>query len=179
MLRGSFIEPLFFMKRNQARLSFLTFFCVCCTSLTALDEQVNTSVSRAEYEALAKRVASLEARLNIQMDNLNSSFLEAIPAQGKHQKSLINSVVDAVKQREQQVNFPWMDQSKWARIREGQSVDQVTSILGKPTLKEPSLRKWVDFVYSYQGRRPSDNKRIEGKVRFKKDIVVDVETPNL
>ena len=113
------------------------------------------------------------------MNTLTSSVLEAMPDQDRRQKSLINSVVDAVKQREQQVNFPWMDSSKWVLIREGQSVDQVAAILGKPTLKESSLRKWVDYVYSYQGRRPSDNKRIEGKVRFKKDIVVDLEAPNL
>jgi hypothetical protein len=136
-------------------------------------------VSRAEYEALAARVSVLEARLNNQMDTLTSDVLQAMPEQGEGQKSLISSVVDAVKQREQQVNFPWMDSSKWALIREGQSVDQVTAILGKPTLNEPSLRKWVDYVYSYQGRRPSDNKRIEGKVRFKKDMVVDIDTPNL
>ena len=169
------------MRRNQTKLFLLACacVCVCCTNLTALDGYADPSVSRTEYEALANRVAVLDARLNNQMDTLTSSVLEAIPDQGKHQKSLINSVVDAVKHREQQVNFPWMDQSKWADIREGQSVDQVTAILGKPTLKEPSLRKWVDYVYSYQGRRPLDNKRIEGKVRFKKDIVVDVETPNL
>ena len=102
-----------------------------------------------------------------------------MPQEGKSQKSLINSVVEAVKKREQRVEFPWMDNAKWVLIREGQSVDQVTAILGKPTLNEPSLRKWVDFVYTYQGRRPSDNKRIEGKVRFKKDMVVDIDVPNL
>ncbi len=148
-------------------------------SLTTLQGQADPSVSRAEYEALAARVSVLEARLNNQMDTLTSDVLQAMPEQGEGQKSLISSVVDAVKQREQQVNFPWMDSSKWALIREGQSVDQVTAILGKPTLNEPSLRKWVDYVYSYQGRRPSDNKRIEGKVRFKKDMVVDIDTPNL
>ena len=169
----------FFMKHNQTKLFLLTCICVYCTNLTVLVGQVDSSISRAEYEALANRVAALEARLNNQMNTLTSSVLEAMPDQDSRQKSLINSVVDAVKQREQQVNFPWMDSSKWALIREGQSVDQVAAILGKPTLKESSLRKWVDYVYSYQGRRPSDNKRIEGKVRFKKDIVVDLEAPNL
>ena len=167
------------MKYNHKKLFSLTSFFVLCTSLTAIQGQADSSVSRAEYEALAARVSVLEARLNNQMDTLTSDVLQAIPEQGEGQKSLISSVVDAVKQREQQVNFPWMDNSKWALIREGQSVDQVTAILGKPTLKEPSLRKWVDFVFSYQGRRPSDNKRIEGKVRFKKDVVVDIEIPNL
>ena len=167
------------MIYNQKKLFLITSFFVFCTILTTLQGQADPSVSRAEYEALAARVSVLEARLNNQMDTLTSDVLQAMPEQGEGQKSLISSVVDAVKQREQQVNFPWMDSSKWALIREGQSVDQVTAILGKPTLNEPSLRKWVDYVYSYQGRRPSDNKRIEGKVRFKKDMVVDIDTPNL
>ena len=167
------------MKYNHTKLFLLTCCYVLCASFTVLQGQADPSVSRAEYEALAARVSVLEARLNNQLDTLTSNVLQAMPEQGEGQKSLISSVVDAVKQREQQVNFPWMDSSKWALIREGQSVDQVTAILGKPTLNEPSLRKWVDYVYSYQGRRPSDNKRIEGKVRFKKDMVVDIDTPNL
>lgn len=167
------------MKQNNTKFFLLTCCYVLSASLTAVHGQADTSVSRAEYESLAARVAVLEARLNNQMDTLTSDVLQAMPEQREGQKSLINSVVDAVKQREQQVNFPWMDSAKWALIREGQLVDQVTAILGKPTLKEPSLRKWVDFVFSYQGRRPSDNKRIEGKVRFKKDVVVDVEIPSL
>lgn len=167
------------MEHNQTKFFLLISFFALYASLTTLQAQADPSVSRAEYEDLAARVAALEARLDEQMDTLTSDVLQAMPEQGEGQKSLISSVVDAVKQREQQVNFPWMDNSKWALIREGQSVNQVTAILGKPTLNEPSLRKWVDYVYSYQGRRPSDNKRIEGKVRFKKDMVVDVETPNL
>ena len=167
------------MKNNHTKLSLITSFFVLFSSITILHGQADPFVSRTEYEALVKRVASLEARLNNQMHTLTSEVLQAIPDKSKGQKSIINTVVDAVKEREQQVNFPWMDSSKWALIRKGQSVSQVTAILGKPTLNEPSLRKWVDFVYSYQGRRPSDNKRIEGKIRFKKDIVVDVETPNL
>lgn len=167
------------MKNNHTKLFLLTSFFVLSSYITILQAQIDQSVSRAEYEALAKRVASLEARLNNQKDILVSEVLQIMPEKSEGQKSLISSVVDAVKQREQQVEFPWMDSSKWALIRKGQSVDYVTAILGKPTLNEPSLRKWVDYVYSYQGRRPSDNKRIEGKVRFKKDIVVDLETPNL
>ena len=167
------------MKHNNTKLFLLTSFFVLFSSITVLHGKTNPSVSRAEYDALAERVAVLEARLNNRMDILTNDILESMPEKGEGRKNLISSVVDAVKQREQQVNFPWMNNAKWALVRDGQSVDQVTALLGKPTLKEPSLRKWVDIVYSYQGRRPSDNKRIEGKVRFKKDIVVDVEAPNL
>ena len=167
------------MKNNYSNLFLLTSLSIFCLSNTVLHGQADSSVSRAEYDALSKRVSQLEARLNNQMDTLTADVLQAMPQEGKSQKSLINSVVEAVKKREQRVEFPWMDNAKWVLIREGQSVDQVTAILGKPTLNEPSLRKWVDFVYTYQGRRPSDNKRIEGKVRFKKDMVVDIDVPNL
>ena len=95
----------------------------------------------------------------------------------KEKTTLIDSVVAAVKKHEQDVNFPWMDNSKWALIRNGQSVDQVVRTLGKPTFNEPSLRKWVDSVYTYQGRSPATNKRIVGKVRFRKGVVVDFEVP--
>ena len=167
------------MKYNQIKLFTVTILSMLFLGVSIFQGQVEPSVSRAEYEALAKRVTQLEARLRNQIDTLANSVLQAIPEKGEGQKSLINSVVDAVKQREQQVNFPWMESAKWALIRKGQSANQVTAILGKPTLNESSLRKWVDFVYSYQGRRPSDNKRIEGKIRFKKDIVVNIEVPNL
>ena len=137
------------MKYNHTKLFLLICCYVLCPSLTAVHGQAGPSVSRAEYESLAARVAVLEARLNNQMDTLTSDVLQAMPGQGEGQKSLISSVVDAVKQREQQVNFPWMDKAKWVIIREVQSVDRVTEILGKPTLNEPSFCMWVDYVFSY------------------------------
>ena len=138
-------------------------------------------MDRTEFEALADRVSRLEAYFNIdsseQLDTLTNEVITALPANKEEKKSLIKSVVAAVKQHEQDVNFPWMDNSKWALIRNGQSVDQVVAILGEPTFDEPSLRKWVDNVYSYRGRRPATNERIEGKVRFRKGVVVDFDRP--
>ena len=63
--------------------------------------------------------------------------------------SLIENVVAAVKQREQEVNFPWMDSAKWAPLRMGMSPDEVIAQLGEPTLDEPSLNRRIDFVYTY------------------------------
>jgi outer membrane protein assembly factor BamE (lipoprotein component of BamABCDE complex) len=141
----------------------------------------DSSVSRAEYEALAARVSALEANFAVnssdQLDSITSKVIAALPVNSGEKTTLISSVVAAVKKHEQDVNFPWMDSSKWALIRNGQSVDQVVTILGKPTLNEPSLRRWVDSVYTYQGRRPATNQRIVGKVRFKKGVVVDFELP--
>ena len=141
----------------------------------------DSSVSRAEYEELAARVSALEASFaansSDQLDSITSKVMAALPVNSEEKTTLIKSVVAAVKKHEQDVNFPWMDSSKWALIRDGQSVDQVVAILGKPTLDEPSLRKWVDSVYTYQGRSPATNKRIVGKVRLRKGVVVDFERP--
>ena len=141
----------------------------------------DSSVSRAEYEALAARVSALEANFSVnsadQLDSLTSKVIASLPVKSEEKTTLINSVVAAVKKHEQDVNFPWMDNSKWALICNGQSVDQVVTILGKPTFNESSLRKWVDFVFTYQGRRPATNQQIVGKVRFRKGVVVDFELP--
>ena len=165
--------------------SFFRFLCLAllspCLAALQAEPAADVAVSRAEYAALAARVAQLEARLNgLQtqpLDTITQEVLAAMPEQAKGEANLIETVVAAVKQREQEVKFPWMDDAKWAPIRKGLSVEQVVAVLGKPTLNEPSLRKWVDFVYTYQGRRPATNKRIVGKVRFRKGVVVDVEPP--
>ena len=165
--------------------SFIVSWFISATALILSTNFVfaedDSSVSRAEYEALAARVSALEANFAVnssdQLDSITSKVIAALPANSEEKTTLIKSVVAAVKKHEQDVNFPWMDSGKWALIRDGQSVDQVVKILGKPTLNEPSLRKWVDSVYTYQGRRPATNKRIVGKVRFRKGVVVDFERP--
>jgi cell division protein FtsB len=154
-------------------------------SLTALGfsltAQTQATVTRAEYEALAERVAQLEAHLNgLQtqpLDTLTQEVLAAMPEQAKGEASLIETVVAAVKQREQEVKFPWMDMAKWAPIRKGLTPAEVVEFLGDPTLDEPSLHRRIDFVYTYQGRRPATNQRVEGKIRFYKGVVVEVELP--
>ena len=42
------------------------------------------------------------------------------------------------------------------------SPEEVIAQLGEPTLDEPSLNRRIDFVYTYQGRRPATNQKIEG-----------------
>ena len=102
-----------------------------------------------------------------------------MPDSASSEASLIENVVAAVKQREQEVNFPWMDSAKWAPLRKGMTPEDVIAQLGEPTLDEPSLNRRIDFVYTYQGRRPATNKKIEGKVRFYKGEAIDIERPSL
>ena len=169
------------MRNKSFRVSWLISAAVLLLSTNFIFAEDDSSVSRAEYEALAARVSALEANSAVnssdQLDSITSKVIAALPVNDEEKTSLIESVVAAVKKHEQDVNFPWMDNSKWALICNGQSVDQVVTILGKPTFNESSLRKWVDFVFTYQGRRPATNQQIVGKVRFRKGVVVDFELP--
>lgn len=172
------------MKTINPYFSVILLVSLFNASMLSLHSQVEDSVTRSELNALNAKMAAIEERLS-ELENMQSQQIDAVtkkvltvmPKQGSSSSSLIKNVVDAVKQREQQVNFPWMDSTKWAPIREGLSTQQVLSMLGKPTVNEPSIRKWVDFVYTYQGRQPSTNKLVIGKVRFSKGVVVDFERP--
>ena len=169
------------MRNKSLKVSWFISAIVLFLSTNFIFAEDDLSVSRTEYEALVARVSALEANFaansSDQLDSITSKVIAALPVNSEEKTTLIENVVSAVKKHEQDVNFPWMDSSKWALIRNGQSVDEVVTILGKPTLNEPSLRRWVDSVYTYQGRRPATNKKIVGKVRFKKGVVVDFELP--
>ncbi|MEC8209656.1 MAG: hypothetical protein VX372_01805 [Verrucomicrobiota bacterium] len=171
------------MKANQYGFLFILSLALLGPCLGALQGQSQEAVTRAEYQALASRVAQLEARLagvqTQQLDSITQEVLASMPASASSEASLIENVVAAVKQREQEVNFPWMDTAKWAPLRKGMSPEDVIAQLGEPTLDEPSLHRRIDFVYTYQGRRPATNKKIEGKVRFYKGEAIDIERPLL
>ena len=173
------------MKTKQHKFLFILCFVVLDPCLSALQAQSQEVVTRAEYEALAAKVEQLEARLagvqTQQLDSITQEVLASIPANASSQASpsLIENVVAAVKQREQEVNFPWMDSAKWAPLRMGMSPEEVIAQLGEPTLDEPSLNRRIDFVYTYQGRRPATNQRVEGKVRFYKGEAIEIERPVL
>ena len=155
-------------------------FVLAFATLDAQAQDAET-VSRTEYEALAAKVAQLEARLNgmqlQQVDTVTQEVLATMPESKSATPSLIENVVAAVKQREEQVNFPWMNLSKWASLREGQTPEQVVAILGEPTLNEPSLNRRIDFVYTYEGRRPATNKKVVGKIRFYKGEAIEIVRP--
>ena len=171
------------MKINNPYFLFIFLaagFIPAITSLQAQTQEAQT-VSRTEYEALVAKVSQLEARLNSlqlqQVDTVTQEVLESMSESKSATPSLIENVVAAVKQREQQVNFPWMDLSKWAPLREGQTPEQVVAILGEPTLDEPSLNRRIDFVYTYEGRRPATNKKVIGKIRFYKGEAIEIVRP--
>ena len=171
------------MKTKQHGFLFILCLALLGPCLGALQAQSQGAVTRAEYQALAAKVAQLEARLagvqTQQLDSITQEVLASMPDSSSSEASLIENVVAAVKQREQEVNFPWMDSAKWAPLRKGMSPEDVIAQLGEPTLDEPSLNRRIDFVYTYQGRRPATNQRVEGKVRFYKGEAIDIERPAL
>jgi hypothetical protein len=91
--------------------------------------------------------------------------------------SLIEDVVKVIQQREEDAFYPWMELERWSQVRKGMSADQVISVLGEPTLDEPSLHKRKDRVFTWQGRRVTSAQRAEGIVRFYKDEVIEIEPP--
>ena len=132
----------------------------------------------ASVEQLQDRVESLEGQL------VGATAEAVVAAQSSPDtvvessgESLVDRVVDAIHIREEEVNFPWMEAGLWQQLEEGMSQEQVIAILGEPTLNDPSLKRWIDTVFTYRGRRPSTGERLTGKVRFYKDELVNFETP--
>ena len=157
-------------------------------AFTLLYSQFATAqdVSRAEFEALLKRVQMLEQQLK-QTDSVSVDAIAAeiatrntAVAETKVEKSgIIDRVISVMQSREENFSYPWMDAQKWAQIKKGMPVDSVLQILGEPNLNEPSLHKRIDYVFTYEGRRVATKKRVEGKVRFYKDRVANIEIPEL
>ncbi len=132
----------------------------------------------ASMEALQDRVETLE-------DQIVGAAAEAVVVAESAQaerpepagESLVDRVVDAIHTREESLYFPWMEEGLWLQLEEGMSQDGVIAILGEPTLTDPSLKRWVDTVFTYKGRRPSTGERVTAKVRFYKDKLVNFEAP--
>ncbi|MCB1122134.1 MAG: hypothetical protein KJT03_11335 [Verrucomicrobiae bacterium] len=57
------------------------------------------------------------------------------------------------------------------------SKDDAIAILGEPDLIEPSLYKRVDTVFTYKGRQSSTGKRVQGIIRFYRDQLKEIESP--
>lgn len=149
----------------------------------------------AKLDQVLAELASLNdglRRLEARMDNLESQIVtvatEAVQStaatsstttasSGQGSETFIQRVVEAVKEREEQVNYPWMDLSKWKALEKGMSLEEVVNILGEPTLEDPSLHKRIDTVYTYRGRRPATGEKLIGKVKFYKGELAEISAP--
>ena len=144
---------------------------------------VATEVTKEEFLALQKRVEELESAVrvvkNTQVEAIATETFAAMPMTQDDRNSLIENVVEKIQAQEESANFPWMEASKWVNVRKGMTPEEVVTLLGQPTLNEPSLHKRVDFVYTYQGRRVATAKKVTGIIRFYKGKVIAVEAPDL
>jgi len=144
---------------------------------------VATEVTKEEFLALQKRVEELESAVrvvkNTQVEAIATETFAAMPMTQDDRNSLIENVVEKIQAQEESANFPWMEASKWVNVRKGMTPEEVVTLLGQPTLNEPSLHKRVDFVYTYQGRRVATAKKVTGIIRFYKGKVIEVEAPDL
>ncbi|MGJ8638397.1 MAG: hypothetical protein ACSHYA_03300 [Opitutaceae bacterium] len=168
------------MKKSTSILSVVLSSYLFFSPFLSAEE----SVSREEYEQLQAKVERLEAAVaSLQATQIDAISREVAEKQlskpAAQNSSIVDNVVDAMFVREQAINYPWMDTAKWSTLKNGMSPGRVVKILGSPTTDEPSLHKRVDRVYTYEGRQPSTNKRITGKVRFLKGKVIDIELPKL
>ena len=155
-------------------------FCGGAILLPAQETQLDQVL--AELQKLNEGLRRVESRLDELESQMVSVSVEAVsvPAAAPstaESGTFIDRVVEAVKDREERVNFPWMEKALWAQVEKGMSPEEVVGILGEPTLEDPSLNRLVDIVYTYRGRKPATGEKVVGKVKFRKDRVVEIEAP--
>ena len=131
----------------------------------------------ASLEKLEERINILEKQMkDLQLYKITGNKAFADKRQLSDED--IEKLADKVFKEEEQNIFPWMDESKWMRLKLGMTPDEVKSILGKPIRQFPSLNKRIDVAFIYKGRRIPSNKLVEGVVRFYKDELIEFEVPN-
>lgn len=129
----------------------------------------------AGMQRMEQRLADLESQV-VALAAEKVETLQSVSADDQS-ATFIERVADVVQSREERVNFPWMDANLWAGVKEGMSPEEVVGILGEPTMEDPSLHKWVDIVYTYQGRKPATGEKLKGKVKFFRNKVTAIEIP--
>ena len=160
-------------------------FSILILGILLLGQSVHASdsVSRAEYEALLVRVTKLESvlsSLQIEIDGeLEATSAPSVTASKKSKASLLDNVINVIQVREDTTTYPWMDTTLWKSLTVGMSPEEAISLLGRPTLNEPSLSKRIDAVYTYKGTQSSTGNRIKGILRFYRNQLVEIEPPEI
>ena len=155
--------------------------CICSLFILFLAPSASAEpVSREEFTSLLERLDAVEAALGVvkaeQVESIAEEALATVQLSSSEKTNLIENVVRTIQAREEKAVFPWME---WAQLSKGLSPEEVVSVLGRPTLNEPSLHKRIDVVYTYEGRRVATNEKMVGIVRFYKGVAVEIEAPSL
>ncbi len=164
------------------KMKHTTYLKIIISSLV-LTTAYAQDITRTEFESLLKRVQVLEEKLiQTQEENIKTIATEVVarissPEKTNNESNIVENVISLIQSREESVTYPWMDITKWAKIEKGMPVESVLAILGKPYTNEPSLRKRIDYVFTYSGRRIATNDKIEGVIRFYKNKVASVDDP--
>jgi len=143
--------------------------------------QASESPTRSEFEELVGRIERLEAIFaTLQIDinqELNSNQTSTPQTKGKANTSILENVINVIQSREDNVNYPWMNSQLWESLKAGMTLKNVESILGRPTLDEPSLHKRIDTVYTYKGKQAYTGNMIKGTIRFYRSKLTEIEPP--
>lgn len=129
----------------------------------------------AELQSLRDEVSALTARVELLEKQIDSGVSVA-PAK-ESDNGILDRLTSAMQDRTIATHYPWMDASLWKKVETGMSPEAVIAILGEPSMTDPSLHKRIDTVYTYKGRHPGTGKKITGKIKFYRDLVVKIEAP--
>lgn len=174
------MEPFFYPQLMKS----IPFISICSLFILFLAPSASAEpVSREEFTLLLERLDAVEAALGVvkaeQVESIAEEALATVQLSSSEKTNLIENVVRTIQAREEKAVFPWMEAEKWAQLSKGLSPEEVVSVLGRPTLNEPSLHKRIDVVYTYEGRRVATNEKMVGIVRFYKGVAVEIEAPSL
>ena len=126
-------------------------------------------VDNSRYLDLLNRIEIIESEI-LEL----REFKEKI---SDNHEGFYEEIADHIQEKKEETNYPWMDIAKWDNLNLEMSPDQVIEILGKPTKNNESLNKRIDFVFIY--KRVLSDSKIEGFVRFRKGLVVEIEKPKI
>ena len=129
----------------------------------------------AELQSLRDEVSALTARVEL-LEKQVDSGVSVAPAK-ESDNGILDRLTSAMQDRTIATHYPWMDASLWKKIDTGMSPEAVMAILGEPSMTDPSLHKRIDTVYTYKGRHPGTGKKMTGKVKFYRGLVVKIEAP--
>ena len=137
--------------------------------LLILLTMLSADVGNSRYLDLLNRIEIIESEI-LEL----KEFKEKI---SDNHEGFYEEIADHIQEKKEETNFPWMDIAKWDNLNLEMSPDQVIEILGKPTKNNESLNKRIDFVFIY--KRVLSDSKIEGFVRFRKGLVVEIEKPKI
>ena len=130
---------------------------------------LSADVDNSRYLDLLNRIEIIESEI-LEL----KEFKEKI---SDNHEGFYEEIADHIQEKKEETNYPWMDIAKWDNLNLEMSPDQVIEILGKPTKYNESLNKRIDFVFIY--KRVLSDSKIEGFVRFRKGLVVEIEKPKI